>query len=134
MIRDIHLNVPLSDDQYKTFLNIKKLIESERELQPTDYEAVAMLVVNISLLRDALDSINNDGAIIYSQSRYGTTPKSNPSNEIAFKANVAIKGYLEALLLTPKSKALINKTLNEKPEEDDDPLTQALRQRASRKI
>lgn len=134
MNRDFHLNVPLSDKQYKMFTSIKDIIENEREVSPTDFDAIGMLCINISLLEDALKSINEDGAVIYSTSKYGTVPKSNPSNEIAFKANVAIKGYLEQLLLTPKSRAAISKSMNEKPEEEEDPLTLALKQRASRKL
>ncbi|ENM2832911.1 P27 family phage terminase small subunit [Vibrio cholerae] len=134
MKREFHTNIPLSDEQYKKFLDIKNMIETERELSPTYFDTICMLVINISLLIDAQNSINEDGAIIYSTSKYGASvPKANPANEIAARANVAIKGYLEALLLTPRSKAMIDKALNEKAKEDDDPLTVALKQRSSRR-
>ncbi|KJR15246.1 P27 family phage terminase small subunit [Vibrio parahaemolyticus] len=131
----ITLSVLLSEKEYKKFLYFKDIIELERELHPTDFDCLAMMITQMSIYEDARKSIQNDGAIIYSTSKYGQQiPKANPSNEVASKANTAIKGYLEQLLLTPKAKAAINKAMSEKPEEEEDPLTIALKQRASRKL
>lgn len=131
-MREIQLNLPLTDDEYIKFLFIKETIELEREVSPTDYDTIALLVVNYSLMISALNSIHKDGAIIYSTSKYGTVPKTNGSCELLTKANVAIKSLLDALLMTPKSKAQLNKALVEKEVEEDDPLTHALKARAVR--
>ena len=128
----IQLNIPLSDDEYKKFIFIKETIEEERELQPTDYDSIALMVVNMTVLNDALNSIREDGAIIYSETKYGRTGKGNPSNEIMFKANTQIKSLLEQLLCTPKSKASV-KAIAEKEPEELDPLTVALMNRNKNK-
>lgn len=131
-MREFHLNVPLLDEEYEKFLKIKSTLEAEREVAPSDYDAIAMLVINMTLLNSALASLHLDGAIIYSTSKYGTVPKSNPAGEIFAKANVAIKAYFDALLMSPKAKAQLNKALVEKEVEEDDPLTAALKARAAR--
>lgn len=123
-MREFQLNIPLLDGEYKKFLDIKNTIEAEREVSPSDLDAIAMLVVNITLLNSALDSLHKDGAIVISTSKYGNVPKSNPAGELFAKANVAIKAYFDALLMTPKSKAQLNKSLVEKDIEGkgDDPV------------
>lgn len=117
--------VPLTNAQFKTYDRIKSMLEDERPLMPSDLDAIAMLVIQIDMLKAALKSIKVDGSIVYSTTQYGTVPKANPANEIAAKANTAIKGYLDALLMTPKSKLAIMDLSNDKVDTSD-PLTAAL--------
>lgn len=132
----IKLSIPLSDTEYGKFLYFKNVIEAERELPASDLDCLAMLCSQISLYEAAIASIHKDGAIIYAASKYSPqgTPKANPANEVAAKAIVQIKGLLEQLLLTSKAKAILTKTINEKSEDEDDPLTKALLARSNRKL
>ncbi len=132
-MQEFKLNIPLTDEEYSKFLFIKETLEAEREISPSDLDAIAMLVINMSMLITALNSLRVDGVIIYSTSKYGQDiPKSNPASEIFAKSNVAIKSYFDALLMSPKAKAQINKALIEKEVEEEDPLTAALKARAVR--
>lgn len=129
----IQLNIPLTDEEYTKFIFIKDTLQQEREIAPSDYDAIAMLVINYSMMISALDSIRMDGSIIYSTSKYGTVPKSNPANEIFAKANVAIKNYMDALLMSPKTKATLNKSLVEKEDStEEDPIVLLMKQRLSK--
>ncbi|EPN4965801.1 hypothetical protein BA746_00310 [Vibrio parahaemolyticus] len=120
----IELAIPLTSKEYKKFLSIKEMLEAERTIYPSDYNSIALLVVNISLLTSALISIRDEGAIIYSNNSYGTSAKANPANEVASKANNAIKALMSELLMTPKSKLAVMSEIESV--DATDPLTAAL--------
>lgn len=122
--------MPLSKAEIKKYKVVKKMLEAERTLKPSDLDCIAALVIQTTILEEALASIRAHGSVLVSTTAHGVVHKANPSNEIAAKANNAIKAYMVELLMTPKSKASIGSIVEEV--EEDDPLTKALAARSKR--
>ncbi|WP_028022228.1 P27 family phage terminase small subunit [Enterovibrio calviensis] len=122
--------IQLPPKDLQKYTSIKNMLEAERALQPSDLDAIALMVLNMGIMNDALVSIRTDGVVLVSVTAHGQVHKSNPANEVFARANVAVKGLMEQLLMTPKAKALIG-SIAEKVEEED-PLTAALKARSKR--
>ncbi|MGF1787104.1 P27 family phage terminase small subunit [Photobacterium swingsii] len=124
------LNVPLSDTQLLKFESIKTILEAEREITPTDLDCIAMLVLNIAIMEEALKDIAVNGVTIVSHTAHGIVSKTNPANEVFNRTNSMIKGYMTELLMSPKSKAsLLTKKDPVPVETEEDPLIALLKKR-----
>ncbi|WP_347368016.1 P27 family phage terminase small subunit [Vibrio vulnificus] len=124
-------HVKMNEKETATFLSIKKMLEAERELQPSDLDAVALLALNLNIMDQAISCIDAEGAIIISHTQYGQVPKGNPAVALLHQTQQAVRALMDSLLMTPKAKAAINKSEVEKKEEDD-PLTKILEKRSKR--
>lgn len=127
------IHIPLTDDELVTFKSIKEILEAEREIKPSDLDLISLLVVNLSMMEHALDDIRANGVTITSHTAHGLVSKSNSANEVFSKANIAIRGCMEQLLMTPKAKAaIIKKEAPKEEKEDDDPLMALLKKRQNK--
>ncbi len=124
-------HIKLTDEQTRIFLSIKKVLEAEREIKPSDLDAIALLAVNMYVLDEALKSLECDGVMIISHTQYGQVTKSNPASQLMQQCQQSIRSLMTELLMTPKAKAMVVKDIGEKVEEDD-PLAAALKARAKR--
>ncbi|MGL4843826.1 MAG: P27 family phage terminase small subunit [Aeromonas veronii] len=124
-------NIKLTDSQMEVFKSIKSILEAEREIKPSDLDAIALLAVNMSVLDECLNSLDVDGVMIASHTQYGQVVKSNPAAALMQTCQQSIRALMTELLMTPKSKAMVAKDLGEKVEEED-PLAAALKARAKR--
>ncbi|MGL4765222.1 MAG: P27 family phage terminase small subunit [Aeromonas sp.] len=124
-------HIQMTQEQTDRFLSLKSILEAEREIKPSDLDAIALLAVNMSVLDEALRSIAADGATIISHTNYGQTPKSNPAVTLMQQCQQSIRALMTELLMTPKAKAMVLKDIGAKVEEDD-PLAEALKARAKR--
>lgn len=126
------LSVPLTDVEELKYNRIKTMLEAEREIKPSDLDLIALLVVNLSMMEHAINDLRAHGVTIITHTAYGQVVKNNPSNEVFSKANVAVRACMEQLLMTPKSKAVVLRKEETKPEEEVDPLTEMLKARANK--
>ncbi|MCG6410415.1 phage terminase small subunit P27 family [Vibrio fluvialis] len=108
----------LTDEQAVEFERIRDVLRNERELKPSDDLAIEMLVSQLGIYREAHSSINSEGAMIYTHTKYGQTIKANPANEVLSKAANQIKALMVELMMTPKTKQQLLKP-EPKPDEDD---------------
>ena len=125
----VHLTLSPTDEV--RYQSIKKMLEEERELKDSDLDAVALLAINLGILDQAVDLINAEGAMISVHTSYGQTFKQNPAVAMLHQTQQSTRALMDSLLMNPKAKAAINKADVEKKEEDD-PLTEILKQRANR--
>lgn len=125
-------HIKMNDLQLETFKQLKTMLESERELKPSDYDAIALLAVNMYILDEACKSIDVEGVMIVSHTQYGEVVKANPATALMQQCQQSIRALFGELLMTPKSKILVTKETSEKKEDEDDPLTAALKNRAKK--
>lgn len=125
-------HVQLTDEQLPKYHSILKMLQKERELQPSDLDAIAMLVVQMSVFHKCMNIIEVEGIITYSHTQHGQVAKANPANDMMNKAQVAIRGLMEQLLMTPKTKASIFKP-EPKREEEFDPIKEYMKKRTQTK-
>ncbi|EKD9324316.1 P27 family phage terminase small subunit [Vibrio vulnificus] len=124
-------HVKMNQKEMDMFLSIKKVLEAEREIKPSDLDSIALLAVNMNILEQALNTIEAEGVMITSHTQYGMTVKANPAVALLHQTQQAMRALMDSLLMSPKAKASINKNAIEKKEEDD-PLTEILKKRANR--
>ncbi|ELH4810076.1 P27 family phage terminase small subunit [Vibrio vulnificus] len=124
-------HVKMNQKEMDMFLSIKKVLEAEREIKPSDLDSIALLAVNMNILEQALNTIEAEGVMITSHTQYGMTVKANPAVALLHQTQQAMRALMDSLLMSPKAKAAINKNSVEKKEEDD-PLTEILKKRANR--
>ena len=129
-MKHVHLN--LTESQEKTFTSILNVLKKEREIKKTDYDAIALLVINMTMLSQAVDTINSDGAMIVSHNQHGEVIKKNPATELAQQCQTAMRHLFVELLMTPKSRLAVSAMAAQDTPEEDDPLAAALKARAKR--
>lgn len=129
-MKHVHLN--LTDEQEKTFTSILNALKKEREIKRTDYDAIALLVLNMTMLEQAIDAINAEGAMVVSHTQHGQVTKKNPATELAQQCQTAMRNLFVELLMTPKSRLAVSALAAQGTPEEDDPLAAALKARAKR--
>ncbi|WP_429142539.1 P27 family phage terminase small subunit [Aeromonas veronii] len=119
-------HIKMSDEQTKIFLSIKQVLEAEREIKPSDLDAIALLSVNMYVLDEALKSLECDGVMIITHNGGGQVVKSNPASQLMQQCQQSIRALMTELLMTPKAKSMLREAEVEE-EDDEDPI--ALRNR-----
>ncbi|MFL1802331.1 P27 family phage terminase small subunit [Plesiomonas shigelloides] len=127
-------NILLSDDEANMFRRIKNMLSEERELKPSDMDSIAMLVLAYSMLHAAQREIDANGYMVVSHTQYGQVTKKSPALDMMKEAQLQIRSLHDALLMNPKAKAIADKSVSVKTEEDDadDPISRVLKKRASK--
>lgn len=122
-------HIKMNDVQLATFKQLKTMLESERELKPSDYDAIALLAVNMQIMDEACKSIDVEGVMIVSHTQYGEVVKANPATALMQQCQQSIRALFGELLMTPKSKMLVTKEISKKVEEEEDPIAALIKKR-----
>lgn len=123
-----HVHLTLTESQEQKFTSILTLLKREREIKRTDYNAIALLVLNMTMFDQAVDSINADGAMIVCHTQHGDVVKKNPATELAQQCQTAIRNLMIELLMTPKSRLAVSAMAAQNtPDDEEDPIATMIR-------
>lgn len=122
-------HIKMNDVQLEIFKSLKSMLEAERELKPSDFDAIALLAVNMHILDEACKSIDVEGVMIVSHTAYGEVVKANPATALMQQCQQSIRALFGELLMSPKSKMMVTKEISKKVEEEEDPIAALIKKR-----